>query len=206
MKIPEQYRQSITILLEKYHYYVLGGVLVFVFFIYYLVGMRPQLEHLNSINPQIDILKTQLSEAKENISRFSGYQAEATQLKQKFKNSGYKILAREEVPALLESISTLAVKNKIRIEKIMAVKGGQELLQSNKEGKYYSFPVKLEGRGGYHDIGRFIDQLEKDEVFKSISALGISSNKDDELHHAFNLTIKSVVIDKPENQGSASAK
>ena len=163
--------------------------------------MQPRLKDLNTINAKLGVLKQDLQQAKDNIAQMSFYQSQLVHLKEALQKSEYKILMKEEVPLILEGISHLASQNGIKIDQIVPDKSSQELLLTNKDGKYYSFPISVQARAGYHDIGRFIDQLEKDKIFKTISRLTIVGNPADPIHHSLNLTIKAVILEKEE--GSA---
>ena len=201
MKIPEKISDVFSGITEKDRYLVLGIILFSIFLMDYFFILKPQMGILNAVNPKLTILQQEIKDVKENIPKAAGYQNEINRLKEQFQKSGYQILFKEEVSVILEGISLLANQNKIKIEQMMPVKGGEELLLKNNEGKYISFPIFVAVQGSYHDIGRFVNKLEEDAIFKSISAFSITANPKDTAHHSVKMTIKAIILEKTEPQG-----
>ena len=184
---------------EKNRYLVLGGFLVVLFLVDYFLIMKTQLDALNVLNPKVTILDQDLKQARSNIAMKYYYESEIQRLGEEARKTDYEILPVED-PIILEGISRLASDNRIKIDQMVPYKSSQELLLTNKEGKFYSFPVLVEARGAYHDIGRFVDQLEKDKVFRSVSSFVISASPNDSSHHSVRLTIKTIVLEKAEGK------
>lgn len=198
IQIPDQLTSLISGTNEKNRYAVLGAALLLIFLADYFLLMKSQLALLSLLTPQIGILQQDIQQAQENISKTSVYQAENKKLQEDYGKSNFRIISKEEIPLLLEGISKLANQNRIKIDQMMPVKGSREELLSNNDGKFYAVPILVEARGGYHQIGRFVDQLEKDNIFKSISVLSIAGNAADPANHTLKLTIKTVTLEKPE--------
>ena len=200
MKTLEKIFDIFSRVMEKNRYLVVGIILLFIFLLDYFLIMKPQLGLLNSVNPKLTILEQDIKELRGNIPKINVYQKEINQLKEQFQKTGYRIPYKEEVSLILEGISRLANQNKIKIEQMMPVKGAQELLLKSNEGKYYSFSIFVDVEGSYHDIGRFVNKIEKDDIFKSISALSITANPKDAVHHSVKMTIKAIILEKTEPQ------
>ena len=200
MKTLEKIFDVFSRVMEKNRYLVVGIILLFIFLLDYFLIMKPQLGLLNSVNPKLTILEQDIKELRENIPKINLYQKEINQLKEQFQKTGYRIPYKEEMSLILEGISRLANQNKIKIAQMMPVKGAQELLLKNNEGKYYSFSIFVDVEGSYHDIGRFVNKIEKDDIFKSISALSITANPKDAVHHSVKMTIKAIILEKTEPQ------
>lgn len=200
MKSPEQNLSFIQNFFEKNIYCVVGGFLLIVFLLDYFLIMKRQIDALSTVNPKVTLLQQEIAETKDNIQKSGAYKMQIARLKEQLQKSGYKIPSKEEV---LDGISRIAHQNKIKIDRMIPGKGIQEVLQKDLEGQYYAFPISVEAQGGYHDIGRFVDQLERDNLYKSISALTIESNPKNPTQHIVRLMIKTILqdkIEKPENQ------
>lgn len=195
MKNFEQYPPFIQKFFQNNIYCVIGVFLLIVFLLDYFFIMKRQMDALNTSNPQVTLLKQDIAETKNNIEKINEYKAQIARLKDQLQKSGYKIPSKEEI---LDGISRIAYQNKIKIDQMIPGKGMKEVLQKDLEEQYYAFPISVEVHGGYHDIGRFIDQLEKDNVYKSISALTIESNAKDPGQHTARLMIKTILLDKIE--------
>ena len=198
MKIPRPFYNLIPQINEKNRYYILGGVLISILLLYHFFLMQPRLKDWSTLNGKITTLKGDIQQTQENIAKMGFYQSQIAGLQEVLQKSDYKIPTKEETPLILEGIFRLASQNDVKIDQMVPDKFSQELLLTNKDGKYYSFSIWLQGRGGYHDIGRFIDQLEKDKIFKRIALFTIAANPADPLRHSLNLTIRVVILEKQE--------
>ncbi len=195
MKNPQQNLSFIQKFLENNIYCVVGGFLLIVFLLDYFLIMKRQMDTLNTFSPKVTLLKQDIAETKDNVQKIDVYKAQIARLKEQLQKSGYKIPSKEEV---LDGISHIAHQNRIKIDQMIPGKGIQEILEKDLEEQYYAFPISLEAQGGYHDIGRFVDQLEKDNVYKSIVALTVESNAKDPAQHTVKLIIKTILLDKIE--------
>lgn len=199
MKIPDQITNFISEkLTEKNRYYVLIGVLLSVFVFDYLFLMMPQVRILLSLTPKTNNLLKDLKQAHYDIDHIKQYQAQVAELQNKMLINGTKILAREEIPVILENITKIASETSIKLNQMMPVKESQVLVLTTDEGKYYSLSILLSGRGGYHNIGRFFTRLENDKIFMSVIDFDITSHNEDQMHHAVNATIKVFFREKIE--------
>ena len=185
---------------EKNRYYVLAGVLVIIFLIDYFVIMMPQIRTLAVLNPKIVALSKDLRQARNDIKKINHYQNDVARLRNKMKTIGTTILSKEEVPAILENISLIANPFKIKLYQTMPLKEYQQLVLTNDEGQYYSFPILVNARGGYHNLGRFFNRLENDKIFMNIIDFDITSNSEDPMNHLVNIKIKVFIRDKSENK------
>jgi len=196
MNIPQLISSKLSALDEKSRYYVLGGILLFIFLLDYFIIMQPQLKTLMTLNPKIAILARDFKKAKEDIPRYSHYEEQVNKLREKKLSSGTKILLKEEISLILENISLIANKVGVRINQIMPIKDSQQLVLSNEDGQYYTLPILVDAKGGYHGIGRFFYQIENDPIFMSITDFDITANSSDPLHHSTRITIKAYVLEK----------
>lgn len=185
---------------EKNRYYVLGAVLIGIFLLDYFVIMMPQLKTLSVVNPKISALSKELKQTRSDIKNSKQYQTQVAQLREKMKMTGTKILAKEEIPTILESISVIASATKVRINQIMPMKESQKLVLTNDEGRYYSLPILVNARGSYHNIGRFLNHIETNGIFMSIIDFDIVATNDDPYRHSLNLTVKTFIRERPERE------
>jgi len=198
MNIPRLISSKLTALDEKNRYYVLGGILLFIFLLDYFLIMQPQLKTMMALNPKITILAKDFKRVKGDIPRYNQYQEEVLKLREKKMVSGTKILLKEEISMILENISRIANRVGVRINQIMPIKDSQQLALTNEDGNYYTLPILVDAKGGYHDIGRFFNQVENDPIFMSITDFDITANTSDPTHHSTRITIKAYVLGKGE--------
>lgn len=191
MKIPD----ILNKIDEKNRYYIFIGILVFVFLADYFVLMRPQFAALTKISPEIRILSQDIQKAKEEIQRMSSYQDEIKRLEDKIKGSSLKMRSKDEVPLILERISQLANQNGVEIDQIMPFSQDQEILLQDNKRTYYALPILVEARSGYHSFGRFLNQLERDNIAVDEAAFAITAT-DDTRYHKVKLNLEAMVFEE----------
>lgn len=200
MNITQLIFAKVGALEEKKRYYVLAGILLIIFLLDYFLIMQPQLKTLMTLNPKITILAKDFKKAKEDIPRFHQYQQEVVKLREKKIAIGTKILAKEEIALVLENISRIANRQGVRINQIMPLKDSQQLVLTNEDGRYDTLPILIDAKGGYHDFGRFFNQIEQDPIFMSITDFDMTANTSDPAHHTVRMTITAYVLEKDQEQ------
>ena len=187
---------------EKNRNYFLGGFLCFVFLFFYLLIIRPQIKIFIKLGPEITNLAKDLKKAKEDIENVDQHRNEVSVLKEKLKWQGNKILSKEEISTILENISRLASETKVQVTQIMPIRESQKLVLDNEDGRYYSLPILVNARGGYHNIGRFYNLLESDKIFMGINDFDIAASGDDPMKHSVKMTVNVFVREKAKGSES----
>ena len=196
--IKEQIVKVIAKINEKNPYYTVGLFLLVLFLADYFLVMQFQLRTLQSLSPKIMTTAKDLETAKSDITKIAQYQNQAKQLKEKLKKISNKIKSREEVPLILGNISKVAESNGVRIEQIMPNTARTEPILKNSDGQYFSVPISIEAKAAYHNLGRFINQLEIEEGFLSVPDFVISASTDDPTREDIKLTINAIIFEKTQ--------
>jgi type IV pilus assembly protein PilO len=142
---------------------LLGGL--FFYFIY-----MPKISRINELKIEFDDLQVKLTKAKAAAKDFDKYQKLYKEAQVRFKLALQLLPDKKEIPSLLESISRSG-------------KGaGLEFLLFKPEtevpkGFYAEIPVKIEVRGGYHNLAMFFDQVAGLSRIVNISNINIKSAK-----------------------------
>ena len=193
-KISEKLAPLLSKINEKNIYYVLAGGFIFILIVDIFLIMGPQLASLNKINPKIKTLSDDIKSARENIQKLDGYTKENERLKINYQAISSKIKNKEEVPTILERISRLANKNGVKIDQIAPEPQNQKEMLKEKEKIYYSLPIVIEAKSDYHSFGRFLNQIENDDLFLIINNLTIAS-KNESRQHDIKFTLSAVVYE-----------
>ena len=180
---------------EKYRIYIFWGILLLIFLLDFFVLMSPQLDALGKINGKIKILSDDLKKTKEDMQKLDHYKSDVEQLKMKVSESHTRIKSKEEVPLVLERISYFANENSIRIDQIMPDTQNFELVMENNGRRFYSLPITIEAKGGYHHFGKFLNQIERQEIFLTVSSFTISATNDSR-YNKINIVFKTVVYEE----------
>lgn len=117
-----------------------------------------------------------------------------TQATQAGKSSAQKaktIISEHDLSSLLENISSIANKVNVRI---MQIKPSRDLKDSDsKSGNAVPVLITMELLSGYHNLGKFINDIENSDVLISIDELKILANAKDPLLQNVNLTLRTYV-------------
>ena len=192
-------REKISLILEKIdgnnRYYVLVGFMALVFLLDYFVLMSPQLAALGKINPEIRAVSDSIRRAKVDLKKLDSYQSDLEKLSEKFEEANLKVKSRDEVPIILEHIANVASETGVKIDQIMPDSFGQELLTENSQRRYYDLPIYIEARSGYHNLGRFLDKLNQNDISLRIGAFTIVATNDTR-YHLVKLTFRATVYEE----------
>ena len=180
---------------EKNRRYVLVGALLFVFLLDYFILMSPQLVTLTKISPEIKLLSQDIDKAQEDIQKLGFYQGEVKRLETKLAQTNQAVKSKEEVSIILEQISRIANQNNIRIDQIMPSLEEQKVLLEDKKRTYYALPILVQAKSGYHDFGRFLNQLENNDLFLYVTSFSIVAGEEARAH-ALKMNLQAIVFEE----------
>ncbi len=191
---------------EKNRYYYLGGVLLLVFILDYLLIMQPQLKTLMTLNPKISVMAKDYAKAKEDIQKFQEYKTQLEKMRFEKDIVHNTIPLKEEIPTILENISTLANSCGVKINQIVPLKDSEKVVMENEDGQYFSALVLVDARGGYHNLGQFFNHIETDPVFMSIAGFDFSANSEDSVNHSGRVTINAFYLERSSGEAKPKAE
>ncbi len=180
---------------EKNRHYFLIAALLFVFLLDYFILMRPQLLALTKISPEIKLLSQDIQKAQEDIQKLGFYQAEVKKLEGQLAQTSQKVRSKEEVSLILEQISRMANQNNIRIDQVMPSVGEQKVLLEDKNRVYYALPILIQAKSSYHDFGRFLNLLEKSDLFLYVTSFSVIGGEDTRAH-ALKMDLQVIVFEE----------
>ncbi|GEM_PF-6934709 len=128
------------------------GVL-FLAFVYYQYFMKPTWRKINQNRAKIIELTQKLNELKKMSVRIEALKAETQAVETNWRSLETKLPKSRDLPKILDTIATLAEKNKIELNSIspQGVKSDAPLYSE------YSFGLSISG--SYHDIALFLTEL-----------------------------------------------
>ena len=201
MSFKEKIQDKLSTLSDKQIYWLFAGILLTVFLLDFLLLMQPQLKTLSKINPKIKLVKEDIKKAEGNIAKTEYYRGEVKKLESDLNSVNINVLHRQDIPLILEKISRISNKNKVRIDQVMPDTISQELLLENDEKRYYILPIEVEGKSAYHDFGRFIEAIEKEDIYLSVHSFNLSA-KAGSKQHTLALTLHAVVYEETATWGN----
>jgi Tfp pilus assembly protein PilO len=104
-----------------------------------------------------------------------------------------KILAEGQISGLLQEISSLANKSDIQIGQIRPSRETLNAGNAIAGGKFITILINLDLICDYHNLGKFINELEGLPVFLSVQELNISTQLPDYMKQKVTLVLKTYV-------------
>lgn len=155
----------------------------------YAMIIRSQVDVLNKVGPKIQASKIEIDNINRQLAVIKaamGKKKAGPQLRPKV------IISETEVSNLLEDISNIANKNNIKISEIKPSRASAKLTKPvpGQAVPNSSVLVPLEVSGAYHNIGKFINELENQPKLIVIDDFKIYSTTGDYFTQKANLTLK----------------
>lgn len=154
--------------------------------------IKRQFEYIRTTGPKIVQLKTDMVNLTRELATMKDLVAKRQMLEREGKLRLKKMIAEEEIPALLQFISDAANKNEISVMQMRPSR--QVALKANKApagaAKYTPVSIVLNLSGTYHNIGKFINDLENAEDFISVEEIKISPDSGTEFKQVAYLSLK----------------
>jgi Tfp pilus assembly protein PilO len=190
------------------------GVIVFVIALIQFLTI-PSLRKLGELNTETGKLRENLRQSQSLIANKAQMESRLAVLQRKLKDYKAALPPYSDMPNILQNISDIASESKVKITKIEPLKTeqqqagavvnspnsanelakSQEKAISSKIGLLYTeMPIKIEARGGYHALGKFINDIENAKNIMAIGDLEISSNSDDMYNHNVRLLVVAYIL------------
>ena len=170
-------------------------VIFFVLIVYVDVAfiLKAQTSGINSLEPKIGRLKNDLTNLNRDLEnmRVSKNKQNLAAQKEVIKSS--KIISEGQISGLLQEISSEANKFDIKIVQIRPnreVQAGKPIIPGDK---FTAFLINLDLICDYHNLGKFINELENSLVFIGVQELKISTQLPDYMKQKVSLVLKTYV-------------
>ncbi|MCK4422990.1 MAG: type 4a pilus biogenesis protein PilO [Candidatus Omnitrophica bacterium] len=157
--------------LRKYGWTAGTGVLILL--VYYFLFLGPQSAALKKYQSQAGTLKQQVADASRLVSNLEVIREQKINLSERINLIEGKIPGEREVTVLLDYVSDMAGESKVEIIGLEPVRAGKikrppslaqgQQLQINP---FSETLVLVRGKGGYHQLGRFINKIENSGIMR----------------------------------------
>ncbi|MBN1635396.1 MAG: type 4a pilus biogenesis protein PilO [Deltaproteobacteria bacterium] len=147
-------------------------VLTVVIGLYWQFLYRPVITEINTLEPQLNTLKAELSAKKEIVKEKPRYEAELEETRHKLIVALKQLPDKSEIPTLLENISALGKASGL---KFLLFKPKAEI----PKNFYAEIPVDITIQGKYKDMVLFYDRVSKMPRIVNMSDIVMGSPKKD---------------------------
>ncbi len=172
-------------------------IVIFCIFIVYVeltYILKAQISGSNSSNPKITRLEKDLKNLNRDLANMRSSKGKLGSAVQKPVLKSSKILTEGQISGLLQDISNEANKLNIRIIQIRPSRETQTAKSTLPSDKLVPILINLDLICDYHNLGRFINQLETSDVFMGVQEMKVSTRLPDYLKQKVVLVIKTYVF------------
>lgn len=155
---------------------------------------KNQLGALKKIEPAIVGLKKNLENLKSDLVKMQELKKKQIGPPEKAVKAK-KIIPSEQLASLLQNLSDIANKNNVKIEQIKPAKDTQISKQDKLPGmdKFQPVLITLDLESDYHNLGKFINDIENGKIFISVQSAKITTQQADFFKQKVNLVLSTYV-------------
>jgi len=159
--------------------------------------LKAQFSSIKDSGPKIIKLKQDLEQFAKDFKKMQDFQANEKSGKQSGLKKNKRLISEGEIVSLLDGISDSAEKNKVVISHMKYSR--ESVTTTAKQSKAVSSPkmlpllINIELTAGYHELGKFIDDLENLPVFLALQNMKISLQSADFLKQKVTLSLRTYV-------------
>jgi Tfp pilus assembly protein PilO len=174
---------------EKQKIYLLIGIFVVAgVTLYFNVLLKPMFSNFIVMNREYYKIRTKVNNAKMLLANKAKIEEQYNLLKGQAEEYGKRFPNQAEVSSLLGDFSNVAEASNVKISRIRPLEDIDIAQATGSNDLYYEYPILIEARGGYHQLGVFFNKLEGMERFIKVNTLDVKSNSQDPRRH--NIIIK----------------
>lgn len=169
-----------------------GGVIWFQFL------LIPQLGSAGKLGAQLKNEQSQLQKVKRELLQLPDLEKKRDLLAAQYPAPEAGMPPEQQLPDLMEKIAQAARAARVRIT---VLRPKQDFAQAvvGPSG-YLEIPLELGGLAGYHQIGRFLDELERSGRLLLVKELEIRPSGTDIWNHQLRMTLTAFLVPGSENQ------
>jgi Tfp pilus assembly protein PilO len=175
---------------------LLAGLLVMLAVADYFLIASPQIRGVISIDRQITQLRKDAEALVTNKQRLNQFQAQLEIARRDVKNFNSMVYTKDAIPVIFKTIFSLASENGVTIDQLVPQAVDAKPLVTNEEGKFYGMGIFVRTHAGYHQFGKFMNQLELKRMFWRVSNVQLGADEKDTQKHPFNVTLKILILEK----------
>jgi len=183
-------------LTEKQKLYILIGIFgVAGLALYYQLLLRPQFSGFIASNKEYCAVRDRVKKEQALIANEAGIKIQHDNFS---KQAGYlekRLPGQYQISSLLEDFSNVAESSGVKILRLKPLEDPGSISKTKGPSLPYSeFPILIEARAGYHQVGYFVNKLENMDRFIKITDVDIDGNTQDPRRHNIKMRIITYVL------------
>lgn len=170
----------------------IGGIILLAVDIFFV--FIPLLNKTFNLKSQIISMKENTAYLNRQISMLDATKKKLEILKADQIKYGEFFPKEEEVPVLFGNLSGIAGKLGVDIISVKPVKSDLGQDAEKTAGLFHEVPIEISAKGGYHQMGQFINKLETLDNFMEVKDLEITADKATPRRHFFRLLVSTYIL------------
>ena len=172
----------------KRMYIILGSAVVFSA-LYLLLLVAPATNSLLKVSRSVTDIKNNVDLVNNRLERLDELKAKLAKIREEYAGYSSQLPAEKEISRFLEGLASTAKNSDVTILSVTPM--GLAVEKDGKTSKYYSeLPVVIAAKSGYHQLGHFVNELEKGSRFTTIQDLRINHDAKTPRRHDVNVVLK----------------
>lgn len=170
---------------EKRMYIILGSAALFAV-LYLFLLVVPAVGTFARVSRSISETTKKVEVVNDRLARLSQLKARLDALREEHAGYAEQLPAQKEISQFLEGLASTARNSGVTIISVRPL-----AIRADRAAKYYSeLPVVISAKSGYHELGAFVNELERGGRFMSIPDLKISYDAASPRRHNVNMALK----------------
>ena len=163
--------------------------------LYYSLLLKPQFSNFIARNKEFCIVKERVKTGETLIANETGLTRQHDNFVKQADYLQKRLPSQDKISSLLEDFSNIAESSGVSILRIKPLEEPAPLSkQKIAANSYTEFPILIEARAGYHQLGTFMNKLETMDRFIKITDIDISGTDKDPRHHDIKMRIITYVL------------
>lgn len=176
---------------EKKMYAIIGATVVFTI-IYVMFAILPTFSAFTENYKNSRELRKNIELVDSRIKRIDQMNAKLLASRKELEGYSKGLPDEREVPEFLEELSGMAKKAQVKMLSIIPYE--LKSAQSGASAQYYKeMPILIAAQSGYHQLGRFLSELEHGKRFITVEGISIRYDKGSPRLHSVMIGLKTYV-------------
>lgn len=150
---------------------------------YYGYILTPLWRRVSEVSTQTRLAKQQLRDIEQALIQEPQLHQQRRQLEDRMAHLRTAILTEDELPTMMEHLTTLAGQSGVKIQLISPQRAGAP------RASYQEIPIQIEALAGFHQLGTFLSRVELGTQPIEVRSLRVSENPKLLRRHLVKLTV-----------------
>ncbi|MFH2138819.1 MAG: type 4a pilus biogenesis protein PilO [Candidatus Omnitrophota bacterium] len=178
--------------LEKNQYLIAGILIVFVFLVFYVMFVfMPLVSRLMKLSAEEKQIMNQLKNAETVFADKNKLTEEVENIKKKISYYEKRLPQEINVPEVLDSLIKMGKDSGVVFISIEPLDVDEIKISEESEDSYLQVPIQLSLKAAYHNLGKFINLIERSGRFMEIDSFQISPDQSEPHQHTVHLKVSS---------------